>query len=525
MTREKILNAAIIEFSTYGFENVTTKDIAKKANVSEGSIFRYFKSKSDLLESAILPSVKEMIPQELNNVSRNLLKNQISLNFKNFLIKFYKNRYQFVLTHYPALKIYFAQLLFDYEGQKRFKRTVFKFESVYFLKLIKEMQRQGEISQDVKPNAIIYEIIVQFVGSIIKLRFMYGNSQKIYKNIDSELNRIVSNIIKIYGGKNIMSDIGIVSYGVSIPYLRLPVKSTIDVWKNNNADFINKQFGVLARTVVNSDEDTLTLATDAAKKALDNGPLSIKDIDSILLGSCSTPDIFKSNANQIMSFLSNKNSYFGCDIRASENSGLASLSVGASLINSKTSNASLIIGADTMCKNIFPSELRESYIGAGAAALILGTNDILAKIIGISSYNASFPEQCRTEDSRFIRTLANLNTSIIKEGLVKQCVNSIRSALSNCNLSLNDIDHFIFPESIGIIPHILAKTLNIKQPKIRKQFTTTGYLGSASPLVSFFLSLEEAEIGDKILVCGYGHGSGSTTVIFTVTKKPKFKKV
>lgn len=201
MTREKILNAAIIEFSTYGFENVTTKDIAKKANVSEGSIFRYFKSKSDLLESAILPSVKEMIPQELNNVSRNLLKNQISLNFKNFLIKFYKNRYQFVLTHYPALKIYFAQLLFDYEGQKRFKRTVFKFESVYFLKLIKEMQRQGEISQDVKPNAIIYEIIVQFVGSIIKLRFMYGNSQKIYKNIDSELNRIVSNIIKIYGGK------------------------------------------------------------------------------------------------------------------------------------------------------------------------------------------------------------------------------------------------------------------------------------------------------------------------------------
>ncbi|MCC4411287.1 TetR/AcrR family transcriptional regulator [Limosilactobacillus reuteri] len=190
----------MLEFATYGFENVTTKDIAAKAHVSEGSIFRYFKSKRDLLESAILPSVKEMIPQELNNVSRNLLKNQGSISFKDFLESFYKNRYQFVLQHYPALKIYFSQLLFDYESQKKFKKTTFKLESVDFIKVIKEMQKEGEIIQNVKPSAVVYEIIVQFVGSVIKLRFMYGNNPKVSKSIDLELKRIVNNIIKIYGG-------------------------------------------------------------------------------------------------------------------------------------------------------------------------------------------------------------------------------------------------------------------------------------------------------------------------------------
>lgn len=322
--------------------------------------------------------------------------------------------------------------------------------------------------------------------------------------------------------QNIMTDIGIMSYGIAVPYLRLPVKDTINVWKNNNVEFINQHFGVLARTVVNSDEDTLTLATDSAKMALTNSSLKAKDIDSILLGSCSTPDIFKSNANQIMSFLSNKHTYFGCDIRSSENSGMSALALGYSLLKSQLSKASLVIGSDTLCKNIFPSELRESYTGAGAASLILGTEDILAKIVGIGNSNAAFSEQCRTEDSRFIRILANLNTSVIQEGLVKRCANSINNVLSNCNLSLNDIDHFIFPENIGNIPHILAKALHIETFEDKKEFEKLGYLGSASPLISFLITLEKAKIGDKILVCGYDHGSGSTAIIFQVIKKPDF---
>ncbi len=47
----QILNAAMKVFAKKGFERATIKDIAKEARVAEGSIYNYFKSKTDLLIS------------------------------------------------------------------------------------------------------------------------------------------------------------------------------------------------------------------------------------------------------------------------------------------------------------------------------------------------------------------------------------------------------------------------------------------------------------------------------------------
>ena len=44
-----ILSAAIELFSEKGYEATATSEIAKKAKVAEGTIFRYYKTKKDLL--------------------------------------------------------------------------------------------------------------------------------------------------------------------------------------------------------------------------------------------------------------------------------------------------------------------------------------------------------------------------------------------------------------------------------------------------------------------------------------------
>ncbi len=49
----KILEAAIKLFGTYGFKGVTTRDLAKEADVVEGSIYQWFKSKENLYQQAI----------------------------------------------------------------------------------------------------------------------------------------------------------------------------------------------------------------------------------------------------------------------------------------------------------------------------------------------------------------------------------------------------------------------------------------------------------------------------------------
>jgi len=49
----RILDAAIALFADYGYFGVTTRDVAHKARVTEGSIYRLFRSKDNLFESSL----------------------------------------------------------------------------------------------------------------------------------------------------------------------------------------------------------------------------------------------------------------------------------------------------------------------------------------------------------------------------------------------------------------------------------------------------------------------------------------
>ncbi|PSH03994.1 MAG: hypothetical protein CXZ00_09285 [Acidobacteria bacterium] len=51
--RERLVAAAVTLFARSGFNGITTKDIARRANVSEGNIFRYFPHKRDLFIAAV----------------------------------------------------------------------------------------------------------------------------------------------------------------------------------------------------------------------------------------------------------------------------------------------------------------------------------------------------------------------------------------------------------------------------------------------------------------------------------------
>src|SRR6184192_2075150 len=46
--RKRIVTAALSLFHTKGFDSTTTKAIARKAGIAEGTVFNYFKSKDDI---------------------------------------------------------------------------------------------------------------------------------------------------------------------------------------------------------------------------------------------------------------------------------------------------------------------------------------------------------------------------------------------------------------------------------------------------------------------------------------------
>src|SRR5687767_5609664 len=47
-TRQRIVTAALHLFEAKGFESTTTKQIARRARVAEGTVFNYFETKDDI---------------------------------------------------------------------------------------------------------------------------------------------------------------------------------------------------------------------------------------------------------------------------------------------------------------------------------------------------------------------------------------------------------------------------------------------------------------------------------------------
>ena len=60
--QEAIVEAAIKLFAEKGYANTSTAEIAKLAEVSEGTIFKHYRTKDTLLLSVMLPFIKENFP-------------------------------------------------------------------------------------------------------------------------------------------------------------------------------------------------------------------------------------------------------------------------------------------------------------------------------------------------------------------------------------------------------------------------------------------------------------------------------
>lgn len=60
-TREKIMNAALIEFAENGYAGAKTKLIAEKAGLSEMTLFRRFKTKRNLFNQVLKQNHKNLV--------------------------------------------------------------------------------------------------------------------------------------------------------------------------------------------------------------------------------------------------------------------------------------------------------------------------------------------------------------------------------------------------------------------------------------------------------------------------------
>jgi 3-oxoacyl-[acyl-carrier-protein] synthase-3 len=143
---------------------------------------------------------------------------------------------------------------------------------------------------------------------------------------------------------------------------------TTDAW-------IVERTGIRSRYIAGEGETTASLATDAARKALDHAGVAATDIDLIVLATATPDQTFPSSATKVQAALG-INDCIAFDVHAVCTGFLYALSVADSMLRSGGAKKALVIGAETFSR-ILDWDDRGTCVlfGDGAGALVLGAEE------------------------------------------------------------------------------------------------------------------------------------------------------
>ncbi|MEH7457658.1 TetR/AcrR family transcriptional regulator [Bacillus sp. JJ1127] len=172
----RILEAAVDMFGEKGYASTSTSEIAKRAGVAEGTIFRYYKTKKDLLLAVVRPTLTKFVaPFFVQAFAKEILENTYET-YEDFLRSAIRNRFEFAKKHFPMLKILIQEVPFQPELKNEIQQLVEKELFSRFTKLIIHFQEQGQIIEMPTPSVIRFTLSA-IMGSILT-RFLLLPEEK-----------------------------------------------------------------------------------------------------------------------------------------------------------------------------------------------------------------------------------------------------------------------------------------------------------------------------------------------------------
>lgn len=302
---------------------------------------------------------------------------------------------------------------------------------------------------------------------------------------------------------------GIVSYGVALPKYRIESNEIWKVWKNLSTSFFD-MLSISERGVLGPEEDTLTLAVEAAKRALERSGVAPEKIGAILLGSGTSPYATKAAATVMVDALGLPASAMAADIQCADKSGSTALWMAAGMIEADMMEYALVIGADTINRHTPPGVVFEYVASAGAVAFVLGKENVIAKLEGVATHTCDQNDYFRTEGERFIQPGAGFYGWVANWGLLDHVVPAGKALFEKLNLEPADFSKFAVPQKTGIRPLMTMGKLELDMMQVLPFVLTAqiGDCGAAGVLLSLAHILDFADPGERVGVIDYGAGAG-----------------
>ena len=300
--------------------------------------------------------------------------------------------------------------------------------------------------------------------------------------------------------------VGIVAYGGYVPRARLNREAVYAANKWFAAGLRGQAKG--ERSMANWDEDAVTMAVEAARDCLTG--FKAEDVDTLSFASTTLPFKDRQNAGVIGTALHREQGLAAQDFAGSLKCATSALKSG--LDSAQAGRKVMVAASDKRRARV--ASANELQFGDGAAALLLGTEKVIAKYLGGNSVSMDFVDHFRGDEGEF--DFGWEERWIRDEGYVKIVPAAVKAALAAAKLTGADIAHFCMPSLMGAIPKQMAKMAGIGETAVRDSLAANlGDTGAAHPLMMLVHALQDAKPGDRIMVVAFGQGCD--VLIFQVT--------
>jgi 3-hydroxy-3-methylglutaryl CoA synthase len=286
---------------------------------------------------------------------------------------------------------------------------------------------------------------------------------------------------------------GIVSYGAYIPYHRLARSVIAQAW--------GRPGGRGEKAVANYDEDTVSMSVAAAKDCLNgNDP---KEIDALYLATTSAPYRERQNSTIIANALGMAREIRNADFANCLRAGTTSVLSAKDAIDAGSAKQVLVTASDMRLGGA--SGENESNLGDGAAALLIGSDGVIAEIEGSYTISDDLADNWRAHDDTFVRSWEERFG--LDEGFRTMLAEAAQGVMAKCGLKTEDFAKVCFYSTTSRRHAELGLGMGFAPEQLQDSLLdTVGNTGAALPLMTLVGALEEAKPGERILVVSWGNG-------------------
>jgi len=187
-----IFEAALDVFSEQGFARTATSEIARRAGVAEGTIFRTWRTKKDLLVALVSPVILKLVAPAFVKEIQGIADAEHE-SVAAFVRALYRNRIENVVKKHPrAVRILLQEIAFHPEIQDLLRTEAGEQLVPPLLEAIRRFQDAGAIGP-IPPGAVLRLLVVNFAGMLVSGYFALPGNEA---DDEAELERTVAFVVR-----------------------------------------------------------------------------------------------------------------------------------------------------------------------------------------------------------------------------------------------------------------------------------------------------------------------------------------